>query len=541
MFRHAFLPVFLLLLAGGALQPAMAREHDKRHDQPHGKAAASSKPVKPVKPTKPIKPEKPQNPYKPKAGSKAKDNKAAASKGPEKQALIGKQQGLNQERQQVQDRLRHLKQDLAGNVEAKEDAVDSLKESEQQISVLQRDLHELKEQHSDLDSALKLLKSKAATLENDLGTQRQQLEQMLYRHYLQGRPDSLQIMLNGNSPNQKSRDLYYLSQVGQMRQQLIGQISRNLARRKALVEDTKNRAAELARVEGRQKQQHEALLQQREKHQALVSVLSDRISNQRQEIGSLQQNEQRLGQLIDNLSRTIAANAAREKAAREKAAQDKAIQAQRAAEQRVAQEKAHQQAQEQARREAEARARQRAEQQQAGKRPAPEPVPVTPPPVVARLPEEKPKPVITAPVVENTRVPEPVAASFARLRGSLALPVRGAISGRFGGAREGGGTWRGLFIRAGNGSEVRAVAAGRVVFADWMRGFGNLLIIDHGDSYLSIYGNNDSVLKHVGSQVRGGDTVASVGNSGGNADSGLYFELRHQGQAIDPMKWVSIR
>lgn len=523
----------------------MAREHSK----PHGKAAASSKPAKPVKPTKLIKPEKQQNPYKPKAGNKAKDNKAkdnkaAGSRGPEKQVLVGKQQGLNQERRQVQEQLRHLKQDLAGNVEAKEDAVDSLKESEQQISVLQRDLHDLKEQHSDLDSALKLLKSEAATLESDLGTQRQQLEQMLYRHYLQGRPDSLQIMLNGNSPNQKSRDLYYLSQVGQMRQQLIGQLSRNLARRKALVEDTKNRAAELARVEGRQKQQHEALLTQREKHQALVSVLSDKISNQRQAIGALQQNEQRLSLLIDNLSRTIAANAAREKATREKAAQERAILAQRAAEQRAAQEKvekARQQAQEQARREAEARARQRAEQQQAGKRPAPEPVPVTPPPVIARLPEEKPKPVITAPVVENTRVPEPVAASFARLRGSLALPVRGAISGRFGGAREGGGTWRGLFIKAGNGSEVRAVAAGRVVFADWMRGFGNLLIIDHGDSYLSIYGNNDSVLKHVGSQVRGGDTVASVGNSGGNADSGLYFELRHQGQAIDPMKWVSIR
>jgi septal ring factor EnvC (AmiA/AmiB activator) len=80
-----------------------------------------------------------------------------------------------------------------------------------------------------------------------------------------------------------------------------------------------------------------------------------------------------------------------------------------------------------------------------------------------------------------------------------------------------------------------------VVFAEWMRGFGNLMIVDHGDSYLSIYGNNDSLLKQVGQAVKGGETVATVGNSGGNPESGLYFELRHKGQPIDPMKWASLK
>jgi len=98
-----------------------------------------------------------------------------------------------------------------------------------------------------------------------------------------------------------------------------------------------------------------------------------------------------------------------------------------------------------------------------------------------------------------------------------------------------------LFIKAGIGSDVKAVANGRVVFAEWMRGFGNILIVDHGDAYLSIYGNNDSLLKQVGQAVKGGETVATVGNSGGNPDSGLYFELRHQGQPIDPMKWASLK
>ena len=121
------------------------------------------------------------------------------------------------------------------------------------------------------------------------------------------------------------------------------------------------------------------------------------------------------------------------------------------------------------------------------------------------------------------------------------MPARGVVSNRFGSPRQEGSTWKGLFIRAGAGSEVKAIAGGRVVFADWMRGFGNLLIVDHGSSYLSIYGNNDALLKQLGDTVKGGDTVASVGNSGGNPESGLYFELRHRGQPLDPLKWVNLK
>ena len=129
--------------------------------------------------------------------------------------------------------------------------------------------------------------------------------------------------------------------------------------------------------------------------------------------------------------------------------------------------------------------------------------------------------------------------AFATLRGKLRLPARGEIAGRFGNPREGGGTtWKGVFIRSATGEEVRAVAPGRGVFADWMRGFGNLLIVDHGNDYLSIYGNNESLFRRVGDTVAGGDAIARVGNSGGNPDSGLYFELRHQGKPFDPLAWA---
>ena len=138
--------------------------------------------------------------------------------------------------------------------------------------------------------------------------------------------------------------------------------------------------------------------------------------------------------------------------------------------------------------------------------------------------------------------PGNVGGTFAARRGQLRLPVKGTIAGRFGQPRpEGGASWKGIFIRAAEGLEVRAVAAGSVVFSDWLRGFGNLLVIDHGDDFLSVYGNNESLLAGVGASVKDGESVATVGNSGGNPDSGLYFELRHRGQPFDPLKWASNR
>ncbi len=131
---------------------------------------------------------------------------------------------------------------------------------------------------------------------------------------------------------------------------------------------------------------------------------------------------------------------------------------------------------------------------------------------------------------------------FRQLKGKLRLPVIGELMNRFGGQRQDSGlSWKGLFISAKPGREVKAVAGGRVVYADWLRGFGNLLILDHGDGYMSLYGNNESLLKQVGEETRAGDTIAATGNSGGNPDSGLYFELRFQGKPFDPIPWVTLK
>jgi len=131
---------------------------------------------------------------------------------------------------------------------------------------------------------------------------------------------------------------------------------------------------------------------------------------------------------------------------------------------------------------------------------------------------------------------------FSSLRGKLRLPVRGELTQRFGAPRGAAGTEaKGVFIRAPEGQPVRAIAGGRVVYADWMRGFGNLLIVDHGESYLSIYANNESVLKELGDAVVPGETIATTGSSGGNEQTGLYFEMRHLGRAFDPLSWVKLK
>lgn len=154
------------------------------------------------------------------------------------------------------------------------------------------------------------------------------------------------------------------------------------------------------------------------------------------------------------------------------------------------------------------------------------------------LVQEKPKNTLT-----NSKLPDASTAGipFASLKGKLNLPVRGKLLNSFGGQRSGKHvTWKGLFIQSPSGSDVKAISEGRVVFADELRGFGNLIILDHGNGYMSLYGNNETLHKQVGNIIRGGDTIATVGNSGGNPDSGLYFELRHKGKPFDPLTWIKV-
>lgn len=129
--------------------------------------------------------------------------------------------------------------------------------------------------------------------------------------------------------------------------------------------------------------------------------------------------------------------------------------------------------------------------------------------------------------------------SFRKARGTLPMPVQGRVRHAFGARRADGRLrWHGIDIAAPHGAEVTAVFRGRVIFADWLRGFGFLTIVDHGSDYMTLYGHVDTLYKEVGDLVESGELIASAGNSGGNADPGLYFEVRHKGQPRDPIGWV---
>jgi len=154
------------------------------------------------------------------------------------------------------------------------------------------------------------------------------------------------------------------------------------------------------------------------------------------------------------------------------------------------------------------------------------------------------KPSPTPPPAVSRQVPDAAddASPFAQLKGKLKLPVKGELAHLFGSPREGGGlVWKGIFILAQAGEQVRAIASGTVVYSDWLRGFGNLLILDHGHGYMSLYGNNESLYKQAGESISAGDVISLVGNSGGSPGSGLYFELRRQGKPLDPMGWVTLK
>ncbi|MGD8560874.1 MAG: peptidoglycan DD-metalloendopeptidase family protein [Gammaproteobacteria bacterium] len=127
---------------------------------------------------------------------------------------------------------------------------------------------------------------------------------------------------------------------------------------------------------------------------------------------------------------------------------------------------------------------------------------------------------------------------FATLKGQLAWPVSGELSARFGAPRQGSRLkWKGVMISTTSGDDIRAIADGRVVYADWLRGFGMLVIVDHADGYMSLYGHNEQLHVKLGDSVRRNDVIASAGNSGGQKLSNLYFEIRHNGVPQNPAKW----
>ena len=122
--------------------------------------------------------------------------------------------------------------------------------------------------------------------------------------------------------------------------------------------------------------------------------------------------------------------------------------------------------------------------------------------------------------------------------GPLKLPLAGSMLAGYGGVMPDGHKSQGWLIAGNPGAEVHAVSAGRVAYADWLKGYGLLIILDHGNGYMTLYAFNDALLKNTGDSVRAGEAISTVGSSGGQGRSALYFELRRNGQPQDPRSWL---
>jgi septal ring factor EnvC (AmiA/AmiB activator) len=422
------------------------------------------------------------------------------AQGPKSAERSRQKHQAEQERAELRKKLSALKADIAQTEKAHGHAADALSASEAAISNANRALHELAAEHQRTERTLELLNKDQQQLEAAVAQQRRRLEKMLREQYVAGHDDRVRLLLSGDNPNRMARELRYLGYVSAEQMKAIARLQQDIAEIESNRADAEEARAVLEDIESERREQKALLEKEKARRQALVAQLSDKLGAQRKEAGGLARDEERLSALVGRLAQLIEQQ---RKAEQEAAARRERARAE-AARERAAAEAARKEGKE---------GKGPSDTVTASARRA-EPAPVEPP-------------------------PPPDGAAFAALRGKGKLPVQGELAASYGAKRADGPSWKGIFIRAAEGSEVHAAGAGEVIFADWMRGFGNLLIVDHGGQYMSIYGNNQALLKRPGDRVRAGEAVATVGNSGGNEHSGLYFEIRHQGRAIDPLAWIN--
>ncbi|MBT9568396.1 MAG: peptidoglycan DD-metalloendopeptidase family protein [Thiobacillus sp.] len=390
----------------------------------------------------------------------------------------------------LKQRLQALQQDFRKNETQRKEAADELRQSERAISTGLRQLRQLDGERQRAQNELRTLSQQTTATEARIEQQQAHLAQALKGAYQRGQGDALKLFLNGADPNQSARDLRYLAHLSRAQHEAIATLRRDLATLAELQQAKVRKTTELTELQASREAEQQKLLAEKRSREQVISKLSSQLQQQRREINILKRDERSLTQLVERLNRVMAQQAARA-AARARAAE------------------------------------QRARKNQTNEKNA--------------TSDKRESGASRKAVALNTETPVAFRSDkpFSRLKGALRLPVAGELMNRFGAPREGGGvSWKGLFIRATQGSAVKAIAAGQVVFADWLRGFGNLVIVDHGEGYMSLYSNNESLYKQVGERVQPGDAIASVGNSGGQSDTGLYFEMRHQSRPVNPLLWV---
>ncbi|PJK09741.1 peptidase M23 [Lysobacteraceae bacterium NML120232] len=409
--------------------------------------------------------------------------------------------------QQLRGELQQLGQERRRLEGERGEAARALREADEAIARSNRTLAETGAAITRDQARLAELEARSAQLEKTLVNQRQTLARLVRAAYLTGPESALKVMLSQDQIQQGQRDLVYYAALQRQRAAQIRQISEQLHQAKALEQEIAQHQSQLADARKKQQAALADVERLRRERAQLLGQIDSQYQDKREREQALGQDAAALERLLAQL-REAAARAERER--REAAARARREQEAQAAAARREQAAAAQR---------ERNARRNSQSRSNATHPA--------------QPANQPR--TTTPATPR---PAPISSAAPVAVGGAGWPLNGSLLAGFGGTMPDGARSSGLLIAAAAGAPVRAVADGQVVFAEWMSGYGLLCIIDHGNGYMSLYAHNDALMKETGSRVRRGDTIGTVGNSGGQGRPALYFELRRAGRPVNPNVWL---
>ena len=393
------------------------------------------------------------------------------------------------ERSRAQQDIRKAEQDIAEleklirQIQTEKSAAQqALQQTEKEIGDLEKNIRSLEAEQKKNEQEIREFEIEKGKFESRRRQQQKLVALQSRAAYQAGQSEPLRLFFNQQDPALVSHNLTYYQYLQQARQQQIKQFQATVQQLSELQAAIDLHQQELEQQKTQLQQQRDQLAELRQQRRQLVAELDKKQQGSQQQLSSRKQEQKKLNDLLAAIEQKLARQAEQERLRRE-------------------------------------RERQLALQQNR-----------------ARIRQQQQAPARGGQQV-SSQFSHP-GGNFAQARGKLPWPVNGRLLAGFGSPRnDTRSKWDGVLIQAAEGHQVRVIHPGRVVFADWLRGSGLLVIVDHNDGYLSLYGHNQSLLVSAGDNLKAGQPIATVGNTGGQSQSALYFAIRKQGQATDPGQW----
>lgn len=416
----------------------------------------------------------------------------------------------------VQTNIKQINQNIR-QIQIKRELLNKqLRNIEKQYGKTAGSLKGLKQKIGKKQRRLKEIKKEMRSRQKDLKLQNHELSGQIKAAYIMGQKEKLKLLLNQQDPALASRMMMYYDYLNKARLQKLAKIKNHIDVLAQLAQEKQQENKLLKKAMRLRKTQQVDLAKTKEQRKTLLARLNTDFSSKSKQLNQLEDNEKELHNLIVVLEKQ-----ARKKEAAEQRAREKRLAKKRAAEKRLAKKRAAEKRLAKAEIAKEKTAKATAakiNKTKTNKKPL----------QVASI--SKPKKSKKIPAYVSTGLP------FYKLKGKLPWPIQGKILKKFGSKRS-DTRWDGVLISSNEGTDIHAVSDGRIVFADWLRGYGLLVIIDHGKGYMTLYAFNQSLYKKVGDKVKAGTVIAAVGKSGGRSKAGLYFGVRRRGKAVNPARW----